>query len=90
MAATIEMMKNMNQMGIVCTFKESDFFCTISMGMNCRDGSKTFLFTEQQEHQLVLFVLMIRSHDISKIIDFILLPPQIIVYFTDYSLFYRL
>ena len=72
-------------MGIVCTFKESDFFCTMFVGMNCRDGSSAFLFTEQQEHQLIPFVLMIRSHDISKIIDFILFPPQIKVIFPDNS-----
>ena len=54
--------------------------------MNCKDGSKTLVFTEQQEHQLILFVLMIWLHDISKIIDFILFPLQIIVYFTDYKL----
>ena len=75
------MMKNINQMGIVYTFKESFFFLTISVGMNCRDGSNTFLFTEQQEHQLLRLVLMIWS----EIIDFILFPVQIIVYFTDYS-----
>ena len=70
----------------MCPFKESDFFCTISVGMNCRGGSNTFLFTEQQEHQLIRFVLMIWLHDISKIIDFILFPLQITVYFTDYIL----
>ena len=36
------------------------------------------------------FILMIWSHDISKIIDFILFPLQILVYFTDSRLFYRL
>ena len=72
-------------MGIVCTFTESDFYCTISVGMNCRDGSDTFLFAEQQENQLIRLALMIWLHNISKIIDFILLPLQIIVYFTDYS-----
>ena len=66
------------------------FFCIISVGMNCRDGSNTSLFTEQQEQQLIRFALMIWLHNISKIIDFILFPLQIIVYFTDYSLFYRL
>ena len=84
------MLKNINQMGIVCTFKESVFFCTISVGMNCRDGSNTFLFSELHEHQLIRFVLMIWLDDIPKIIDSILFPLEIIVYFTDNSLFYRL
>ena len=77
-------------MGIVCTFIQIDFFCIISVGMNCRDESNTFFITERQERLLIRFVLMIWLHDISKIVDFILFPPQIIVYFTDYSLFYRL
>ena len=41
-------------------------------------------------NELLRLVLMIWSHDIFKIIDFILFPLQILVYFTDYSLFYRL
>ena len=80
MAATIAMMKNINLMGIVCTFIESDFFSIISVGMNCRDGSNTFLFTEQQKHQLIRFVLMIWLHDI----DYYPISA------TDYGLFYRL
>ena len=56
--------------------KKAIFFCTISVGMNCRDRSNTFLFTD-----LIRFVLMIWSHGISKIIDFILFPPQIIAFF---------
>ena len=73
----------------LCTCsKKAKFFFTMSAGMNLRDGSKN---TEQQEHRLLRLVLMIWSHDISKIIDFILFPKkikfilQIIVYFTDYS-----
>ena len=86
MAATIANINNVSQMGIVYMFEESDFFCTISVGMNCRDESNTVLFTEQQEHQLLRLVFMIWSHDISKIIDFILFPLQILVYFTENSL----
>ena len=75
----------------LCTCsKKAKFFCTISVGMSCRIGSNTLLFTNQQEDQLLRLVLMIWSHDILKIIDFILFPLQILVYFTDYSLFYRL
>ena len=77
-------------MGIVYMFEESDFFCTISVGMNCRDVSNTLLFTEQQEYQLLRLVFMIWSLDISKIIDFILFPLHILVYFTDNSLCDRL
>ena len=61
-------------MGIVYMFEESEFFCTISVGMNCRDGSNTLLFTEQRDDELLRLTLMIRSHDISKIIDFIPFP----------------
>ena len=35
MAATIAKIKNINQIGIVYIFKESNFFCTISVGMSC-------------------------------------------------------
>ena len=63
--------------------KKAIFLCTISVGMNCRDGFNTLLFTEQQEHELLRFVLMIRSHDISKIIGIITHDS----FFTDYSFF---
>ena len=55
------------------------------MGKNCRDGSNTLLLTGQQEYQFFGLVVMIESHDIFKIMDFILFPLQIIVFFTDYS-----
>ena len=87
MAVTIAMIKNINQMEIVYTFKESDFFCTISVGKNCRDGSNTLLLTDQQEYQHLGLVVMIESQDIFKIMDFILIPLQIIVFFTEYSSF---
>ena len=48
MAATIAMTKNVSPMGIVYMFEESDFFFIISVGMNCRIGSDTLLFTNQQ------------------------------------------
>ena len=40
-------------------FKESEFFCTISVGKNCRDGSNTLLLTDQQEYQILGLVVMI-------------------------------
>ena len=55
------------------------------MGKNCKDGSNTLLLTDQQEYQILGIVVMIESHDIFKIMDFILFPLQIIVFFTDYS-----
>ena len=64
---------------------KAKFFCTISVGKNCRDGSNTLLLTDQQEYQILGIVVMIASHDIFKIMDFILFPLQIIVFFTDYS-----
>ena len=85
------MIKNSNQIGIVYMFIESEFFCTISVGKNCRDGSNTLLLTDQQEYQILGLVVMIQSHDIFKIMDFILISLQIIVFlqnivfFTDYS-----
>ena len=45
--------------------KKAGIFCTISVEINCRDGSNTFLSTEQQEHQLLRFVLMTWSFNIS-------------------------
>ena len=60
------------------------------MGKNCRDGSNTLLLIGQQEYQTFGLVVMIESHDIFKIMDFILFPLQIIFFFTDYSFFYRL
>ena len=42
------------------------------------------------QHSALHQLLMIWSHDVSKIVDFILFPLQILVYFTDYSRFYRL
>ena len=46
-------------MGIVYMLEESDFFCTISVGKKCRDGSNTLLLTDQQEYQLIGLVVMI-------------------------------
>ena len=37
-----------SQMGIVYMFEESELFCTISVGMNCRDVYDTILFSEQK------------------------------------------
>ena len=51
MAASIAMIKNINQMGIVYIFKESDFFLTISVGMNSRDESNTLLFIDNPYDQ---------------------------------------
>ena len=39
--------------------KKAKFFCTISVGENCRDGSNTLLLTGQQEYQLIGLVVMI-------------------------------
>ena len=58
---------------------KAKFFCTISVGKNCRDGSNTLLLTDQQEYQILGVVVMIASHDIFEIMDFILFPLQIIV-----------
>ena len=85
MAATIAMIKNINQMGIVRTFKESDFFLTISAWKNCRDGSNTLLYTDQQQDQIHRLVAMIKSQDIFKIIEYTLFPDyssrfQIVVF----------
>ena len=66
---------------------KAKFFCTISVRKNCRDESNTLLLTDQQEYQIPGIVVMIESHDIFKIMDFILFPLQIIVFFTDYSFF---
>ena len=85
MAATIAVIKNINQMGIVYMFKESEFYFTISVGKNCKYGSNTLLLTDQREHQVLGLVVMIESHEIFKIMDFILFPLQIVVFFTDYS-----
>ena len=57
------------------------------MGKNCRDGSNILLSTDQQEYQILGLDVMIESHDVFKIMDFILFPLQIIVFFTDYSFF---
>ena len=75
----------------MCTCsKKAKFFCTISVGKNCRDGSNTLLSTDQQEYQILGLDVMIESHDVIKIMDFILFPLQIIVFYTDYSFFSRL
>ena len=84
MTATIAMIKNINQIGIVYMFNESEIF------LHNIDGSNTLLLTDQQEYQILGIFVMIESHDILKIMDFILFPVQIIVFFTDCSFFYRL
>ena len=86
MAATIAIVENVSQMGIVYIFEESEVFFTISVGMKCRDESNAILFTEEQVYQLLRLVVMIWF----KIVDFIQFPQQILVYFTDCSLIYRL
>ena len=65
-------------------FNESEIF------LHNIDGSNTLLLTDQQEYQILGIFVMIESHDILKIMDFILFPVQIIVFFIDYSFFYRL
>ena len=62
--------------------KKAVFFCTISVGINCRDGSNTFLFTEQQDDQLIRFVLMIWSFNFSY---YRFYPIST----TDFRIFYR-
>ena len=59
MAATIAMIKNIDQIGIVYMFKESEIFWTISVGENCRDRSSTLLLTDQLEFQLLGLVVTI-------------------------------
>ena len=85
MAATIAMIKMSGRWELCTCWKKAKFFRTISVGMNRRNGSNTLLFTNQQLDQLLRLVFMIWSHDISKIVDFILFPLQILVYFRDYS-----
>ena len=78
MAATIAKIKNINQIGIVYIFKESNFFCTISVGMNCWDGSNTLLFTNKQyncfDNLIAWYLQNHRFYPIST---------------TDYSFFYN-
>ena len=61
------------------------FFCAISVGKNCRNGSNTLLFTNKQRDQLHRLVAIIQSQDVFKIIEHILFPLQIVFFFTDYS-----
>ena len=49
---------------------KANFFCTISVGKNCRDESNTLFLTDQQEYQIPGIVVMIESHDIFKIMDY--------------------
>ena len=55
-AATIAMIKNITQIKIAYIFKESVFFGKISLGINCRDGSNTPLFTHKQHLQFVCMI----------------------------------
>ena len=65
----------------LCTYSKKAIFFTISVGMSCRGGSNTLLFTNKQYHQFLRLVLIIWSHDIFKLSDFILYPPQIVAFF---------
>ena len=40
-------------MGIVEMIEESDFFCTVSVGMNCRDGSNIYLCVNVVADQII-------------------------------------
>ena len=80
MAATIAMIKNIDQIGIVYMFKESEFFLHNICGKELQRWVQ-----HSPLDRPVGLVVMIESHDIFKIMDFILFPLQIIVFFTDYS-----
>ena len=84
------MIKNINQIGIVYMFNESEIFLHNICGKELQRWFQHFSLIDQQEYQILGIVVMIESHDVFKIMDFILFPLQIIVFFTDYSFFYRL
>ena len=66
-------------------FNESEIFLHNICGKELQRWFQHFSLIDQQEHQILGIVVMIESHDVFKIMDFILFPLQIIVFFTDYS-----
>ena len=71
-------------MEMVNMFKEGKNFCTISVGKNCKDGFNALLFTVKRYDHLLLLVVMIYSHDIINVREYILFPQQVQVFFRDY------